>query len=338
MSVSHPNCISTYKLSVIRLLREDEGTAAAPSAAAESPTGAAGASDAATDAANATAGAAAAGAGTRLSASTDMTDDTALVGCAGSSAGAGGAAEAAAATAAAASSSDPGNLRFSVDSGGNVRLSGGSSGNAGLSGGARSSGGGGRTLARTSRHASASTGALASAAASGSAAPRRRVYSLLSGCEAAQVADPYAPLQPGLYETWIVSEVRVPAGLRPLSPGWSRVLRSARQAGILSGAAWCCAVVGRRGWQRPSAQGTRSKADMELPRPAVPQFCDRGTLVDALASSRLRNPDGTPNLVSLPVVWHACSPAHSTAARSTGPPRLASVCGSGAWASACDRS
>ena len=36
----------------------------------------------------------------------------------------------------------------------------------------------------------------------------RRLRSLLSGAEAVEVEDPYGPLQPGLYETWILSEVR----------------------------------------------------------------------------------------------------------------------------------
>jgi hypothetical protein len=36
----------------------------------------------------------------------------------------------------------------------------------------------------------------------------RRLRSLLSGAEAEEVEDPYGPLQPGLYETWILSEVR----------------------------------------------------------------------------------------------------------------------------------
>lgn len=34
----------------------------------------------------------------------------------------------------------------------------------------------------------------------------RRLRSLLSGAEAEEVEDPYGPLQPGLYETWILSE------------------------------------------------------------------------------------------------------------------------------------
>ncbi len=37
---------------------------------------------------------------------------------------------------------------------------------------------------------------------------QRLLRSLLSGAEAVEVEDPYGPLQPGLYETWIVSEVR----------------------------------------------------------------------------------------------------------------------------------
>ena len=41
---------------------------------------------------------------------------------------------------------------------------------------------------------------------------RRVLCSLLSGAEAVEVADPYGPLQRGLYETWIVSEVGAGAG------------------------------------------------------------------------------------------------------------------------------
>ena len=36
----------------------------------------------------------------------------------------------------------------------------------------------------------------------------RHVYSLLSGAEGVEVADPYGPLASGLYETWMVLEVR----------------------------------------------------------------------------------------------------------------------------------
>lgn len=46
----------------------------------------------------------------------------------------------------------------------------------------------------------------------------RRLRSLLSGAEAEEVEDPYGPLQPGLYETWILSEVRGQRGAR----GWCR--------------------------------------------------------------------------------------------------------------------
>ena len=42
----------------------------------------------------------------------------------------------------------------------------------------------------------------------------RRLRSLLSGAEAEEVEDPYGPLQPGLYETWILSEVRGQRGAR----------------------------------------------------------------------------------------------------------------------------
>lgn len=45
-----------------------------------------------------------------------------------------------------------------------------------------------------------------SAMASGANKGGRRVRSLLSGAEAVEVEDPYGQLQPGLYETWIVSE------------------------------------------------------------------------------------------------------------------------------------
>ncbi len=37
--------------------------------------------------------------------------------------------------------------------------------------------------------------------------PPRHVHSLLSGAEGVEVADPYGPLAPGLYETWMVLEV-----------------------------------------------------------------------------------------------------------------------------------
>ena len=40
-----------------------------------------------------------------------------------------------------------------------------------------------------------------------SAAGGSPLRSLLSSTEAEEVADPSQPLQPGLYETWIVSEV-----------------------------------------------------------------------------------------------------------------------------------
>ncbi|KAL4434240.1 hypothetical protein ABPG75_000681 [Micractinium tetrahymenae] len=60
----------------------------------------------------------------------------------------------------------------------------------------------------------------------------RMLRSLLSGAEAVEVEDPYGPLQPGLYETWIVSE-----------------------------------------------------------------FCERGTLADALANKMLLLPDGRPKMI-----------------------------------------
>lgn len=45
----------------------------------------------------------------------------------------------------------------------------------------------------------------------------RRVRSLLSGAEAEVIEDAYGPLQPGLYETMIVSEV---GGVRVDTPAW----------------------------------------------------------------------------------------------------------------------
>ncbi|KAL4434239.1 hypothetical protein ABPG75_000680 [Micractinium tetrahymenae] len=62
----------------------------------------------------------------------------------------------------------------------------------------------------------------------------RMLHSLLSGAEAVEVEDPYGPLQPGLYETWIVSE-----------------------------------------------------------------FCERGTLGDALEDRRLLLPNGRPHMVAV---------------------------------------
>ena len=49
--------------------------------------------------------------------------------------------------------------------------------------------------------------AMHSSDSPGSRGQPRLLRSLLSRAEAAEVEDPYSPLQPGLYETWIVSEV-----------------------------------------------------------------------------------------------------------------------------------
>lgn len=49
---------------------------------------------------------------------------------------------------------------------------------------------------------------------------QRLLRSLLSGAEAVEVEDPYGPLQPGLYETWIVSEVRGQGQSAQHEGGW----------------------------------------------------------------------------------------------------------------------
>ena len=140
MSVSHPNCVTTYKLSVIRLLRgdgllepDDSATSVPMSPGSHgSPSGSADA----------------------------------------------GSAPAASSAALARRSPSPAPLRLSTDS-----EEGGASG----------------TLTSAQTLSSAATGATART---------RRVQSLLSGAEGVEVPDPYGPLPPGLYESWMVIEVR----------------------------------------------------------------------------------------------------------------------------------
>lgn len=178
MSVSHPNCISSYKLSVIRLLRgdglldpEDSATslpmlptppASVPASASASQAGAHGGSGG--------------GGGGAAMTSASQASLPAPTRAAGSGAGT-----------AALSLCAPTPTRLSTDSDVTDASTGAAS--------------------TFSGPFSAATSAAAWLAAAGMAPATRRVRSLLSGAEAEAVGDPYGQLAPGLYETWLVTEV-----------------------------------------------------------------------------------------------------------------------------------
>ena len=99
---------------------------------------------------------------------------------------------------------------------------------------------------------------------------RRRLRSLLSGAEAEEVADPYGRQPPGLYETWIVSE--------------------ARELPVHN----LCSITSSANHHQLSLDPTHP-----CTRCPPPQYCERGTLGDAMVERKLQLPDGRPNMLSI---------------------------------------
>ena len=111
----------------------------------------------------------------------------------------------------------------------------------------------------------------------------RHVHSLLSGAEGVEVADPYGPLEPGLYETWMVLEVRVGRG-------------GAREAGVRFGCALICLLQRRCTEDCKNADGmpTAHTACIPCPRPPHPPSALRPRLAGRRAGRAPPGGQGRP--------------------------------------------
>ena len=145
----------------------------------------------------------------------------------------------------------------------------------------------GEGLLESELQSSEEEGEDGAAAAAGGANGRRQLRSLLSGAEAEDVSDPNGLLPQGLYETWIVMDVR----------GWCWDVGGWHSA-ELRAAGFSKAARKQAGLHTCTQRTCLALLDRLTPAlSALPQYCDRGSLGDALAGKRLALPDGRPNLV-----------------------------------------